>query len=190
MERWRDELLHVGGVSPLIRFEDSVRTRIELSTTHPSGLAQFITGKTTLLSNLIRTTSPSAPPAPPPSTLTAKAVELAATRGFDTMHLAIGLAEWRFEKQDFRGPVLLRPLAIRRYGRDFELRLKGALQLNPGLVAAMRRSSTSSSTRPRSSRSPSPPVRQAAARHRSASRADEPPPALQRAAATADLLLR
>ncbi|MGT2426171.1 AAA family ATPase [Amnibacterium kyonggiense] len=137
-ERWRDELLHVGGVSPLVRFEDSVRTRIELSTTHPSGLAQFITGKTTLLSNLIRDDIAFRTASAAASTLTAKAVELAATRGFDTMHLAIGLAEWRFEKQDFRGPVLLRPLAIRRYGRDFELRLKGALQLNPGLVTAMR----------------------------------------------------
>ena len=109
-----------------------MRTRIELSTTHPSGLAQFITGKTTLLSNLIRDDIAFRTASAAASTLTAKAVELAATRGLDGMHLAIGLAEWRFEKQDFRGPVLLRPLAIRRYGRDFELRLKGALQLNPG----------------------------------------------------------
>lgn len=137
-ERWREELGQVGGVSPLIRFEDSVRTRIELSTTHPSGLAQFITGKTTLLSNLIRDDIAFRTASAAASTLTAKAVELAATRGLDGMHLAIGLAEWRFEKHDFRGPVLLRPLAIRRYGRDFELRLKGALVLNPGLVTAMR----------------------------------------------------
>ena len=135
--RWRDELRAVGGPSPLIRFEDSVRTRIELSTTHPSGLAQFITGKTTLLSNLIRDDLAFRTASAAASTLTAKAVELAATRGLDGMHLAIGLAEWRFEKQEYRGPVLLRPLAIRRYGRDFELRLKGALQLNPGLVAAL-----------------------------------------------------
>ncbi|HEY8317696.1 MAG TPA: AAA family ATPase [Amnibacterium sp.] len=136
-ERWRDELGVVGGPTPLLHFEDSVRTRIELSTTHPSGLAQFITGKTTLLSNLIRDDIAFKVASTAASTLTAKAVELAATRGIDAMHLAIGLAEWRFEKQDFRGPVLLRPLAMRRYGRDFELRLKGALQLNPGLVRAM-----------------------------------------------------
>ncbi len=136
-DRWREELAQVGGVSPLTRFEDSVRTRIELSTTHPSGLAQFITGKTTLLSNLIRDDIAFRTASAAASTLTGKAVELAATRGLDGMHLAIGLAEWRFEKQDFRGPVLLRPLAIRRYGRDFELRLKGSLQVNPGLVTAL-----------------------------------------------------
>ena len=52
--QWRAELATLGGRSPLLHFVDSPRTRIELSTTHPGGLAQFITGKTTLLSNLIR----------------------------------------------------------------------------------------------------------------------------------------
>ncbi|MGN6742882.1 MAG: hypothetical protein ACTHJL_06240, partial [Amnibacterium sp.] len=33
-ERWRDELGAVGGPTPLLHFDDSVRTRIELSTTH------------------------------------------------------------------------------------------------------------------------------------------------------------
>ena len=47
---WRDELAEIGGRSPLLHFVDGPRTRIELSTTHPGGLAQFITGKTTLLS--------------------------------------------------------------------------------------------------------------------------------------------
>jgi hypothetical protein len=136
-ERWRTELAGVGGRSPYIHFEDSIRTRIEVSTTHPSGLAQFITGKTTLLSNLIRDDLAFRTASTAASIITAKAVELASTRGIDAIQLGIGLAEWRFEKQDFRGPVLLRPLSIRRYGRDFELRLKGALQLNPGLVRAM-----------------------------------------------------
>jgi len=51
---WRAELAGVGGRSPLIHFDDGPTTRIELSTTHPGGLARFITGATTLLSQLIR----------------------------------------------------------------------------------------------------------------------------------------
>ncbi len=136
-ERWRAELAGIGGRSAMLFFEDSVRTRIELSTTHPSGLAQFITGKTTLLSNLIREDIAFKSASNSASTITAKAVELAATRGIDAIFLAIGLAEWRYEKTDHRGPVLLRPLAIRRYGRDFELRLKGSLRVNPALVRAL-----------------------------------------------------
>ena len=52
--RWRDEIAAIGGDSPLLHFEDGPRTRIELSTTHPGGLPQFITGQSTLLSSLIR----------------------------------------------------------------------------------------------------------------------------------------
>ena len=42
---WRDELAGIGGPSSLLHFSDTQRSRIELSTTHPGGLAQFITGK-------------------------------------------------------------------------------------------------------------------------------------------------
>jgi hypothetical protein len=42
--RWTSELEAVGRRSPLVRFVDTPRTRIELSTTHPGGLPQFITG--------------------------------------------------------------------------------------------------------------------------------------------------
>lgn len=53
-QSWRDELAQVGGASPLLHFVDRPRTRIELSTTHPGGLPQFITGHSVLLSSLIR----------------------------------------------------------------------------------------------------------------------------------------
>src|SRR5690606_14060320 len=53
-DAWRSELAELGGTSPLLHFVDAPTTRIELSTTHPGGLARFITGKSTLLSQLIR----------------------------------------------------------------------------------------------------------------------------------------
>ncbi|MDF2443015.1 MAG: hypothetical protein JWR01_1218, partial [Subtercola sp.] len=49
---WREQLAAVGGTSPLIHFDDSPRSRVDLTSTHPSGLAQFITGNATLLSSL------------------------------------------------------------------------------------------------------------------------------------------
>ncbi|MEG2385838.1 MAG: hypothetical protein RSB13_02960, partial [Aurantimicrobium sp.] len=52
--QWREELAVVGGTSPLIQFVDTPRTRIELTSIHPGGLPSFISGKPTLLSNLIR----------------------------------------------------------------------------------------------------------------------------------------
>ncbi len=135
--QWRAELAALGGASPLLHFYDSPRTRIELSTTHPGGLAQFITGKTTLLSNLIRDDVALRAAKVAASAVAAKGLELSTARGIDAIHLGIGIAEWRSGGIDFRSPVLLRPLAIRRHGRDFEVKLRGSAYLNPAFAHAL-----------------------------------------------------
>ena len=135
--RWREQLGALGGRSPLLHYEDSARTRIELSTTHPGGLPQFIMGKTTLLSSLIRDELALRNARVAANAIASKSVELRTVRGLDAIHLAIGLAEWRHGGDEFVAPVLLRPLAIRRYGRDFELKLKGRPFLNPQLAHAL-----------------------------------------------------
>ncbi|MDQ0576122.1 hypothetical protein QFZ29_002345 [Agromyces albus] len=136
--RWQGELAAVGGRSPLARFADSPRTRIELSTTHPGGLPQFITGKSTLLSSLIRDELALRNARLAAAEITQKGIELRSVRGIESVHLAIGLASWRNAGEEYLAPVLLRPLAIRRYGRDFELKLKGQPYLNPALARELR----------------------------------------------------
>ena len=135
---WRAELATVGGRSPLLHFVDTPRTRIELSATHPGGLAQFITGKTTLLSNLIRDEVALRAAKIAAGAIAAKGLELSTGRGIDGVHLGIGVVEWRHEELDYRAPLLLRPLAIRRAGRDFELKLRGDAFLNPELHRTLR----------------------------------------------------
>ncbi|MCU1439252.1 MAG: family ATPase [Rhodoglobus sp.] len=134
---WRAELAEVGGQSALLHFDDSPRTRIELSATHPGGLAQFITGKTTLLSNLIRDDVALRAARIAAGAIAAKGLELTSARGIDAIHLGIGIAEWKHGGIDFRAPVLLRPLAIRRHGRDFEVKLRGSAFLNPAFARAL-----------------------------------------------------
>ena len=134
---WRAELASVGGSSPLLHFVDAPRTRIELGATHPGGLAQFITGKSTLLSNLIRDDIALRAAKLAAGEIAAKSLELATARGIDSIHLGIGIAEWQHDGVSYRAPVLLRPLAIRRYGSNFELRLKGSPFLNPELARAL-----------------------------------------------------
>lgn len=136
-QSWREELAALGGVSPLLHFDDGPRTRIELSTTHPGGLARFITGKTTLLSSLIRDDVALRAAKLAADAIAAKGLELVTARGIDAVHLGIGIAQWEHEGQQFRGPVLLRPLAIRRRGSDFELKLRGRTALNPALARAL-----------------------------------------------------
>lgn len=137
-DQWREELAQVGGRSPLLHFVDAAHTAIELSATHPGGLPQFITGKSTLLSNLIRDEVALRRAKVSADLITAKGIELRSVRGIDAVHLAVGLAHWRFEGADHCAPVLLRPLAIRRYGSDFELKLTGTTVLNPELARALR----------------------------------------------------
>ena len=134
---WRAALADVGGRSPLLHFVDSPRTRIELGATHPGGLAQFITGKTTLLSSLIRDDLALRAAKLAAGEIATKSLELATARGIDSIHLGIGIAQWQFEDIDYRAPILLRPLAIRRYGSDFELRLRGEPFLNPAFARAL-----------------------------------------------------
>ena len=137
-EHWRQELAQIGGVSPLVHFNDAPRSRVDLTTTHPSGLAQFITGNATLLSSLIRDELALRSARIAAGAITDKGVELRSIRGIDSVQLAIGLAEWKLDDEPFAAPVLLRPLSIRRYGRDFELKLRGNAYVNPELVRALR----------------------------------------------------
>ncbi len=142
--QWRAELSVVGGRSPLLHFADAPSTRIELSTTHPGGLARFITGQTTLLSQLIRDDVALRAARVAADNVSAKGLELSTTRGIDSVRLGIGLARWSAGHttdggDEFCAPILLRPLAIRRHGRDFELKLRGATVLNPALATALER---------------------------------------------------
>lgn len=133
-DAWRAEVARLGGRSPLTSFIDTTATRIELSTTHPGGLAQFITGRPTALSSLIRDDLALRAARNAASAIASKGIELAATRSIDAVHLGIGIASFPREGGDVLGPVLLRPLVVRRKGRDFELQLRGRPRLNPRLA--------------------------------------------------------
>ena len=106
---WRDELAGLGGVSPLLHFVDAPTTRIELSTTHPGGVAQFITGKSTLLSQLIRDDIALRGARIAADRIAAKGLELSTTRGIDAIRLGIGVVRWRHAGEDFCAPAAAAP---------------------------------------------------------------------------------
>ena len=137
-DAWRRELATIGGKNPLLFFDDRPANRIELSTTHPGGLPQFITGNKILLSALIRDDLALRHARAAAGRVTDKAIEMRTVRGLETVNLGVGIAKWSFEGEDFCAPVLLRPLAIRRYGRDFELKLKQFPVVNSELIRSLR----------------------------------------------------
>lgn len=137
-ERLRAQSAALGGRSTLLHFTDAADSAIEITKAHPGSLPQFITGRSTLLSNLFRDEVALRNARLAAERITAKSLELRTTRGLDTVRLAVGLANWRIGGLSCTAPVLLRPLAIRRHQGDFELKLHGTFSVNPELVRAMR----------------------------------------------------
>ncbi|MFV0319611.1 MAG: DEAD/DEAH box helicase [Microbacterium sp.] len=128
----------LGGRQTLLQYVDAPESGIEITKAHPGSLPTFITGKSTLLSNLFRDEVALRTARLAATRITAKDVELRTVRAIDSVHLAVGLASWRVGGRAFTAPVLLRPLAIRRHHDDFELKLHGAFAINPELVRAFR----------------------------------------------------
>ncbi|GAA1421147.1 AAA family ATPase [Agrococcus citreus] len=142
-QAWADALRRVGGRSPLTDFIDTTATRIELSATHPGGLAQFITGRPTALSSLIRDDLALRAARGAAAAISSKGIELAAARSIDAVHLGIGMVRFPHEGpggqgREVYGPMLLRPLMVRRRGRDFELELLGRPFVNPRIASILR----------------------------------------------------
>ncbi|MFK4836050.1 AAA family ATPase [Microbacterium sp. ZW T2_14] len=137
-DRLRQQSAALGGRSTLLHFADGQDASIEITKAHPGSLPQFITGRSTLLSNLFRDEVALRNARLAAERITAKDQELRTTRGLDTVRLAVGLATWRVGGIGWSAPVLLRPLAIRRHHGDFELKLHGTFSVNPELIRAMR----------------------------------------------------
>lgn len=136
-EAWRGELAELGGPSPLIHFQDRSDNRIDISRGHPGGLARFLAGSPTLLGNLIRDDVARKPAHQAAQRLVDHALELHHTRGLESIALGIGLVQWQHEGVDYAGPLLMRPVQLRRRGTDIEITLKRSrVRLNPGIERA------------------------------------------------------
>lgn len=136
--RLRAEASELGGRSPLLQFVDVADAGIDITNAHPGSLPQFITGQSTLLSGLFRDEVALRTARLAAEAITAKNVELRTVRSIEAVHLAVGLAGWRIGGVSYSAPVLLRPLAIRRHGADFELKLHGGFHINPELDSVAR----------------------------------------------------
>ncbi|MGI6877797.1 AAA family ATPase [Microbacterium sp. gxy059] len=134
----RDAAAELGGSSTLLHYREAAESFIEITTAHPGSLPQFITGRSTLLSNLFRDEVALRTARLAAERIAAKNVELRTARGIDAVRLAVGVASWRVGEESFTAPVLLRPLALRRHHADFELKLRGRFSVNPELVRVAR----------------------------------------------------
>lgn len=137
ISKWADDLAVLGGAAPLLYFSDVPGTYIELTNAHPGGIAALLAGKPTELSNLIRDRASLGQALDAADLVAEKAVELVAGRAMATIHLATGIAEWTLDGLHHRAPVLIRPVSLRKIGRDYEIELRGRTHVNPSLVKAL-----------------------------------------------------
>ncbi|KAB1643132.1 DEAD/DEAH box helicase [Gulosibacter chungangensis] len=135
--RWRAELESLGGHATQRTFRGRRGTYIDLSTAHPSGIAPLLSRRPVKLSSLLREPLAFRNALDSAMLVAQKGIELEASRGLNTVKLAIGFASWTSNNGEVNAPIFLRAAALRRVGRDYEVQLTGALAPNAALLRAL-----------------------------------------------------
>lgn len=135
---WLDQIKAIGATNPLVNFEFEDFAHIDLERAHPVGQAQFVMGRPTLLSNLVRDNVAFATSLSAAKHIKAKAERLSEHFGIDSIHVAGGLVDLSADGFDLQLPVMIWPvMMIARGGDEFELTLSNKPSVNPALVDAL-----------------------------------------------------
>ena len=116
---WASEIKQIGCSDPLSLFRDNSFGQINLDRAHPGGLAQFVTGRPALLSNLVRDPLSFSRALSAARRIKAKQLSLSEHFGLDTLYMASGLVDLTADGFDLRMPVLLWPVNLVRKHDDF-----------------------------------------------------------------------
>lgn len=136
---WLETLGPGAGTDTLLRFAGSASNSIDITHAHPSGLAQFMAGRRTRLSMLLRDPEAFTPGFRTARALRAKIQELSDERGIDVGYLAAGVVSWRAivegRSEQFSAPVMLVRISLAaRDSDDFDIQISGRAQVNPALI--------------------------------------------------------
>ena len=163
---WREALVGTAGSSTLAHVDRLGDAVLDLTTAHPSGLAQLLAGRPARLSNLVRESTSLAATLRRARAVRVKGEEFAQRFGVAPAYLAIGIATWTepaeadaaapdaaapdaaadasSEKDGPRvvhAPVLLRPASLRpraHLAGDDELSLEHTVEINPFFARSLR----------------------------------------------------
>ena len=136
-DAWQAEIAAIGVTNPLLNFEVNSFGQIDLERSHPGGFSQFVTGRTTLLSNLVRDPLAFSRALSAARRMKQKADRLANQFGIDSLFLAGGLVDFEGDGIDLKMPVLLWPVTLEKKGEDYELVKSGSAKVNPALTDAL-----------------------------------------------------
>ena len=136
-DAWQEEIAAIGVTNPLTNFETSNFGQIDLERSHPGGFSQFVTGRATLLSNLVRDPLAYSRALAAARRINAKADRLSNHFGIETLFLVGGLADFQGDGFDLKMPILMWPISLEKRGDDYELHKSGLPQVNPAFVDAL-----------------------------------------------------
>lgn len=135
--KWQEEISAIGVTNPLKNFEANSFGQIDLERSHPGGFSQFITGRQTLLSNLVRDPLAFSRALSSARRIKSKADRISSQFGIQTLHLIGGVANFEADGFDLNIPLILWPVSLIKKADDYEIALDGEPQVNPALVAAL-----------------------------------------------------
>jgi hypothetical protein len=136
-EQWFLEINQIGGTDPLSHFKDNSYGQVNLEKAHPGGLAQFVTGRSTLLSNLIRDSLSFSRAYSAANRIKHKQDSLSEQFGIESLYLASGLVDFGADGHELRMPILLWPVNLLAKQDDFEISLSRKAIVNPALAPAL-----------------------------------------------------
>ena len=136
-DQWLSEIKQIGCSDPLSNFRDNSFGQINLERAHPGGLAQFVTGRPALLSNLVRDPLSFSRALSAAKRIKAKQLSLTEHFGLDTLYMASGLVDLTPDGLDLKMPILLWPVNLVTKSDDFELSLSRKAIVNPALAPAL-----------------------------------------------------
>lgn len=135
---WQRELEAIGVTNPLINFERSSFGQIDLAQSHPSGFSQFVAGRTTTLSNLVRDPQSFASALGAARRIKNQAERISQQFGVETLGLLGGLANLQGDGYDLQLPILIWSINLTLKGDDYEISLSSEARVNPSLIEAFK----------------------------------------------------
>lgn len=142
---WVESLGPGVGTDTLLRFAPSASNSIDITHAHPSGLAQFLAGRRTRLSTLLRDSDQYHAARRTAEALRTKIRELWDERGIDVGYLSAGIANWRAAHEGrnelFNAPIMLGRIVLsaRDDQDDYEIQLMGRAEFSPALLRYFKR---------------------------------------------------
>ena len=136
-ETWIREIRDIGKTNGLTNFAFNEYGQIDLDRAHPSGIAQFTSSGTALLSNLVREPLAFSKALTTARRIKAKSNSHLMNFGIHTTYLVGGMVSLEQAGFDLNLPLLLWPVSLVRKTDDFELSRTGPAFVNPALEAAL-----------------------------------------------------